>query len=72
MAHPVSQKWPEERNLDKPFMSPGEHLMPWFFAFGAAGRNSSGSCLHKEYLGSLPMAAYGFQPGGSASGCAKL
>ena len=48
-------------------LSPGEHLMPWFFAFGAAGFNSSGTCLHKEYLGSLPMAAYGFYPDGGGA-----
>lgn len=42
--------------------SPGEHLVPLLFAYGAAGedRGSTGKCVHKEYLGSLPMAAYEF------------
>ena len=36
--------------------------MPLFFAYGAAGeaRAVGGACVHKEYLGSLPMAAYEF------------
>ena len=39
--------------------SPGEHLLPFLFAFGAGG--ATAGCLeHKEYLGSLPMAAYSF------------
>ena len=62
MSHPIKQAWPPERNLTKPFESPGEHLMPWFFAYGAAGPQASGRCVHKEYLGSLPMAAYEFRP----------
>ena len=52
--------------------SPGEHLMPWFFTYGAAhGKTDGGEenedhhvvgeCVFKEYLGSLPMAAYEFQ-----------
>jgi len=45
-----------------PADSPGEHLMPFFFAYGAAGEGVIVRCLHKEYLGSLPMAAYEFQP----------
>ena len=32
---------------------------PFFFAFGA-GNSNSGVLEHKEYLGSLPMAAYSF------------
>ena len=41
--------------------SPGEHLIPLLFAYGAAGEaRGSGRCVHKEYLGSLPMAAYEF------------
>jgi len=61
-AHPVSQEWPAEKALDRPFSSPGEHIMPWFFAYGAGGEHTRGECVHKEYLGSLPMAAYQFSP----------
>ena len=43
--------------------SPGEHFLPWFFAYGAGGgASSTARCLFKEYLGSLPMVAYSFQP----------
>ena len=50
-----------------PLGSPGEHLLPFLFAFGAGGAKAG--CLeHKEYLGSLPMAAYSF---GDASRRAK-
>ena len=45
-----------------PADSPGEHLMPFFFAYGAAGEGVAVRCPHKEYLGSLPMAAYEFLP----------
>ena len=65
MAHPGCEAechrttWPPA-----PGASPGEHLVPLFFAFGAAGGDAiegpSASCVHKEYLGSLPMAAYEF------------
>ena len=61
IAHPVDQAWPSERNLPEPFSSPGEHLMPWFFAYGVH-QAAKGECVHKEYLGSLPMAAYEFAP----------
>ena len=61
IAHPVDQAWPLERNLPEPFSSPGEHLMPWFFAYGVH-QSTKGECVHKEYLGSLPMAAYEFAP----------
>ena len=70
-ALPTGQPWPAERSLTTPFSSPGEHLMPWFFAYGASGPGGTGSCVHKEYLGSLPMAAYEFVPaprGGMAPG----
>ena len=40
--------------------SPGEHLMPFFVAYGAAGEGATARLAHKEYLGSLPMAAYEF------------
>ena len=40
---------------------PGEHLMPFMFAFGAGGWDAVGTCEHKEYLGSLPIAAYAFR-----------
>ena len=41
--------------------SPGEHLVPLLFCYGAAGQDrGAGACVHKEYLGSLPMAAYEF------------
>jgi hypothetical protein len=30
--------------------------------YGVAGEGVIVRCLHKEYLGSLPMAAYEFQP----------
>ena len=49
-AHPQGGKTP----------SPGEHLMPFLFVFGAGGTSSEGRVEHKEYLGSLPMAAYSF------------
>ena len=49
-------------DIAHPADSPGEHLMPFFFAYGAAGEGVIVRCLHKEYLGSLPMAAYEFQP----------
>merc|ERR1719420_1101393 len=62
MAHPHKQPWPAHRGLSKDFSSPGEHLMPWYFAYGAAGENATGQCVFKEYLGSLPMAAYTFRP----------
>ena len=61
IAHPVDQAWPSDRNLPEPFSSPGEHLMPWFFAYGVH-QSAKGECVHKEYLGSLPMAAYEFAP----------
>ena len=35
--------------------------MPFMFAFGAGGWDAVGTCEHKEYLGSLPMAAYAFR-----------
>lgn len=60
VAHPLRQTWPERFKIEEPFVSPGEHLMPWFFAFGASGRGASVSCVSKEYLGSLPMSAYIF------------
>ena len=47
--------------------SPGEHLMPWFFAYGASGANATVRCLFKEYLGSLPMVAYSFEPSNGLS-----
>lgn len=66
IAHPRSQAWPAERGLLTPFSSPGEHLMPWFFAYGVH-RETIGRCVHKEYLGSLPMAAYEFSASSNAS-----
>ena len=59
IAHPVDQAWPAERGLLQSFSSPGEHLMPWFFAYGVH-HQGTGRCVFKEYLGSLPMAAYEF------------
>jgi len=44
--------------------SPGEHLVPFFFAHGAGGPDCAGKLEHKEYLGSLPMSAYSFTTGG--------
>lgn len=60
-AHPLSQSWPSHMKISKPFTSPGEHLMPWFFCFGAGGYNATVKCVSKEYLGSLPMAGYLFE-----------
>jgi aromatic ring-opening dioxygenase catalytic subunit (LigB family) len=48
-------------DIAHPPSSPGEHLMPWFFAFGAGGSQARGTCVSREYLGSLPMSAYAFE-----------
>ena len=72
IAHPESQPWPKHMNINRPFSSPGEHLMPWYFCYGAGGYNATVKCLSKEYLGSLPMSAYVFQETSSNSSSAKL
>ena len=62
LAHPKSQPWPKHMTMmNRPFCSPGEHLMPWYFCYGAGGYNVRVKCLSKEYLGSLPMSAYEFK-----------
>ena len=55
-----------DADVAHPAESPGEHLMPFFFAYGAAGEGVVVRCPHKEYLGSLPMAAYEFCPSSDA------
>jgi len=61
VAHPLSEPWPASKNLEEPFVSPGEHLMPWFFAYGAGGPHAETECVSREYLGSLPMSGYTFK-----------
>ena len=70
----VLAKWktlaPSADIAHPPGISPGEHLMPLLFAYGCAGedRGRAGRCVHKEYLGSLPMAAYEFGGAGIEDG----
>eukprot|EP00462_Mataza_sp_D1_P018890 CAMPEP_0175128378 /NCGR_PEP_ID=MMETSP0087-20121206/4896_1 /TAXON_ID=136419 /ORGANISM="Unknown Unknown, Strain D1" /LENGTH=293 /DNA_ID=CAMNT_0016410435 /DNA_START=129 /DNA_END=1006 /DNA_ORIENTATION=+ len=47
-AHPMTSQ------VKPGFSSPGEHLMPWFFAYGAGGVETECVRSHREYLGSLP------------------
>ena len=76
----VLAKYPDLDILQVPTNTPrtgsdaaAGHLMPLFFAYGAAGEGrGEGACVHKEYLGSLPMAAYEFGRHRATNGGDKL